>query len=93
MGVSKSAIIQLPTQTAEDLKARVASGGYASEDEVIREGLRALDAQEDRVERWLRTEGLARDKAWKAAPGAVMTPEEVRRDLDLRASALRRTDV
>jgi putative addiction module CopG family antidote len=46
----------LPHETARMLKEKVASGDYATESEVIREVLRALQAQEQAVERWLREE-------------------------------------
>ena len=89
MSASKTATISLPLETAEALRARVASGDYASESEVVREGLRALDAQEDRIEVWLRTEGVARDDAWRSAPDDVLTPGEVSDDLRRRAADLR----
>jgi len=46
--------ITLPTEMAALVKARVSSGAYASESEVIRDGLRALQARERAVESWLR---------------------------------------
>lgn len=39
---------------AQMVKAKVASGEYATESEVIRDGLRTLAAREAAVERWLR---------------------------------------
>jgi antitoxin ParD1/3/4 len=50
------------------VKDKVASGGYATESDVIREGLRALQTQEAAVEDWLRTEGVARFDAWHRKP-------------------------
>ena len=41
---------------ADALRERVASGAYASESDVVRDGLRALFVQEKAVESWLRTE-------------------------------------
>jgi putative addiction module CopG family antidote len=38
------------------VKAKVASGEYASESEVIRDGLRTLQARDTAVESWLLTE-------------------------------------
>lgn len=90
MSTSKTATISLPIEMAQALRARVTSGEYASEGEVVSEGLRALDAQEDRIELWLRTEGVARDDAWRAAPDDVLTPDEVSDDLRRRAADLRR---
>jgi putative addiction module CopG family antidote len=51
--------ITLPVEMADSVRAKVASGAYASESEVIREGLRALEARDEAVERWLRTEVVA----------------------------------
>jgi putative addiction module CopG family antidote len=76
---------------ARAVKERVASGDYASESEVLREGLRALEAQEDAVERWLRTEGVARYDAWKASPHHTASGDEVRAKLKRKATRMRRT--
>lgn len=48
--------ITLPNEMAASVKARVASGDYASESEVVREGLRTLAARDAAVEKWLQTE-------------------------------------
>jgi len=45
--------ITIPGDMAERIRAKVASGAYASESEVI-EGLLALEAQEADIERWLK---------------------------------------
>jgi putative addiction module CopG family antidote len=48
--------ITLPHTMAAMVKAKVASGEYATESEVIRDGLRALQARDAAVEGWLRGE-------------------------------------
>jgi putative addiction module CopG family antidote len=48
--------ITLPLEMAKRVKQRVSNGYYASESEVTREGLRALQERENAVEHWLRTE-------------------------------------
>ena len=48
--------VTLPKEMAAQVKAKVASGEYASESEVVRDGLRALQARERAVETWLRGE-------------------------------------
>jgi antitoxin ParD1/3/4 len=48
--------ITLPHEMAAMVKAKVASGEYATESEVIRDGLRALQARDAAVEKWLRDE-------------------------------------
>lgn len=61
---TRALTITLPPDLSRLVKEKVASGGYESESEVIREGLRALQAQEAAVEEWLRTEGVARYDAY-----------------------------
>ena len=46
--------ITLPNELAMAVREKVASGEYASESEVIRDGLRVLMARDRVVERWLR---------------------------------------
>lgn len=48
--------ITLPLEMAQSIRAKVERGDYASESEVVREGLRALFEREAAVERWLREE-------------------------------------
>ena len=45
--------ITLPNEMAEAVKAKVAAGEYATESEVIRDGLRVLMARDRAVETWL----------------------------------------
>ena len=54
MRTTQQLSVTLPVDMAAQVKARVASGEYASESEVIRDGLRALKAREMAVESWLR---------------------------------------
>jgi putative addiction module CopG family antidote len=48
--------ITLPHDMAAMVRAKVASGEYASESEVIRDGLRVLQARDAIVEKWLQDE-------------------------------------
>jgi putative addiction module CopG family antidote len=48
--------ITLPHDMAAMVKAKVASGEYATESEVIRDGLRSLLARDAAIEHWLRSE-------------------------------------
>jgi antitoxin ParD1/3/4 len=66
----------MPEEMARAVKARVASGAYASESEVIREGLRALGVQEQAVERWLASKGVARFDAYTASPDNTLSAGE-----------------
>jgi antitoxin ParD1/3/4 len=51
---TQSLSITLPHDMAKMVREKVASGAYASESEVIRDGLRALLARDAAVEHWLR---------------------------------------
>jgi antitoxin ParD1/3/4 len=53
---TQSLSITLPHDMAQMVKDKVASGTYASESEVIRDGLRALQARDAVIDRWLREE-------------------------------------
>jgi antitoxin ParD1/3/4 len=79
--------ITLPNQMADALRKRVQSGQYASESEVIRDGLRALFAQEAAVETWLRDEVAGVHDAVKADPASTATADEIRHRLAARNSA------
>lgn len=86
MRTTQQLSITLPTEMAQKVKARVASGDYASESEVIREGLRALDERDAVVERWLREEVVPTYEAYKADPTNTLSLEEVFERLDARIS-------
>ena len=70
MRKTQSLSVTLPHEMAQMVKDRVTSGAYASESEVIRDGLRALQAQEAALEDWLRTEGVARYDAFHRDPSS-----------------------
>lgn len=70
--------ITLPHEMADAVRAKVASGEYATESEVIRDGLRALLARDQAVERWLRDEVAAAYDALKAAPSRAVSAAQVR---------------
>jgi putative addiction module CopG family antidote len=71
MRATKSLSITLPHDMAKMVKDKVASGDYATESEVIREGLRALKARDSAEETWLRTEGVARYDAYHRDPSTA----------------------
>jgi len=48
--------ITLPHDMAAMVKAKVSSGEYATESEVIRDGLRTLQARDAALEKWLHGE-------------------------------------
>ena len=73
--------ITLPSEMAQMVKDKVSSGEYASESEVIRDGLRALEARNRAVEHWLRTEGVAAYDRLKADPSRALSVDQVRQHL------------
>ena len=70
--------VTLPHDMAAMVKAKVASGDYATESEVIRDGLRALLARDAAMERWLREEVAASYDDHKAHPEKAIPASEVR---------------
>lgn len=89
MRTTRQLSITLPNDMADALRERVRSGQYASESEVIREGLRALFARDQAVETWLREEVAAAYDALIADPNDVASADEVRANLAARHSAHR----
>jgi putative addiction module CopG family antidote len=88
MRTTQQMSITLPNEMADAVKAKVRTGDYASESEVIREGLRALMARDRAVENWLHNQvGPAYD-ALKSDPSRAVPLDEVRARL---ASELNRT--
>lgn len=78
MRTTQQMSITLPNELAVAVRAKVASGEYASESEVIRDGLRVLMARDRAVERWLRSQvGPAYD-ALKSDPSRAVTATQIR---------------
>ena len=76
--------ITLPHDMAAMVKAKVASGEYATESEVIRDGLRALQARDAAVEKWLRDEVAKSYDEYAADPSIGIPADKVM--VRLRAS-------
>jgi putative addiction module CopG family antidote len=70
--------ITLPNEMATAVKAKVAAGEYATESEVIRDGLRVLLARDKAVEAWLRNEVTQAFDALKDNPSRVVSANDVR---------------
>jgi antitoxin ParD1/3/4 len=69
--------ITLPHDMAAMVRAKVASGEYATESEVIRDGLRALQARDAAVEAWLREDVARSYDEYKANPEIGVPADEV----------------
>ena len=87
MRTTRQMSITLPTEMADAVRERVRSGQYASESEVVRDGLRALMARDQAVEAWLRGEVAAAYDAMQANPDDVIEIADVRAHLAARHKA------
>jgi putative addiction module CopG family antidote len=81
MRTTKQLSITLPTGMAEEVHRRVASGEYASESEVVRDGLRALSSRDHAIQSWLHTEVAAAYDELKAAPSRGIPAQQIRDQL------------
>lgn len=70
--------ITLPNEMADLVRAKVAAGEYATESEVIRDGLRTLLARDRAVEDWLRETVAPAYDALKAGQSRAVSAEHVR---------------
>jgi antitoxin ParD1/3/4 len=70
--------ITLPNEMANTVKSKVAAGEYATESEVIREGLRALMARDRAIESWLKDQVAPAYDAIKADPTRAVSVDQVR---------------
>lgn len=73
--------ITLPNEMADVVKAKVAAGEYATESEVIRDGLRTLLARDRVIESWLQKQVAPAYDALKAAPSRAVSAKDVRATL------------
>jgi putative addiction module CopG family antidote len=73
--------VTLPIEMARMIKTKVSTGEYASESEVIRDGLRALQARDKAMEYWLRQEVAPAYDAMKADPTRGRSIADVRASL------------
>jgi putative addiction module CopG family antidote len=78
MRTTQQLSITLPKDMAEAIKAKVASGEYATESEVIRDGLRALMARDRVMEHWLREQAAPAYDALRADPKRAVSGSRVR---------------
>jgi putative addiction module CopG family antidote len=70
--------ITLPNEMADLVRAKVAAGEYATESEVIRDGLRTLIARDRAVEGWLRETVAPAYDALRASPSRAVSATDVR---------------
>lgn len=91
MRSTKQLNITLPHKMAELVRSKVESGAYASENEVIRDGLRALQVHDRALEAWLTNEVVPPIEAVKANRSQVRSSEPVRASIAEAYKALEKT--
>lgn len=78
MRTTQQLSITLTNEMAEMVRSRVASGNYASESEVIREGLRALSDRDKAIESWLTSTAAPALDALRNNPESGRSSQQVR---------------
>jgi len=89
MRTTKAISITLPHEMAQMVKSKVASGEYASESEVVRDGLRSLQARDAALEKFLRDEAAKSYDEYRANPRSVISARELSASLDAEHKARR----
>ena len=91
MRTTQQMSITLPNEMADVVKSKVRAGEYASESEVIRDGLRALMARDRVIEAWLRETAIPAAWALKDDPARALSADQVREHLEKRRKTTRGT--
>jgi putative addiction module CopG family antidote len=81
MRTTQQMSITLPNEMANLVKAKVQAGEYASESEVIRDGLRTLVARDRAMENWLRDQVLPSIDLLEKDPSLGISVADVRAKL------------
>ncbi len=84
MRTTQQLSVTLPREMAKMIREKVASGEYASESEVVRDGLRAFKARDRALETWLRTDVVEAFDEAKANPSALLSGAQLRGKLSAR---------
>jgi putative addiction module CopG family antidote len=87
MRTTQQLSITLPNDMAKLVRNKVASGEYATESEVIRDGLRALAARERAMESWLLQKVVPAYDAMKRDPSRGLSAAQVRAAIKKKAKA------
>jgi len=88
MRPGSSRTVSLTPEMEELVRKKVVSGEYATEDEVIHDGLMALAARDTALEAWLEQEVVPTLDALDGDPSRVMPLDEARRRLHGRIDRL-----
>jgi putative addiction module CopG family antidote len=82
MSTARQIKVTISSEMAEIIEQKVASGEYASEADVLREGLRSLFARDGTIEDWLRTEVISAFDLSVSQPATVMSAQDAKARLD-----------
>lgn len=82
MRTTRQISITLPHEMADLINRKVKAGEYASESEVIRDGVRALLARDRAIDQWLQTEVANTFDAMQRDPGSGINGAELRQMLN-----------
>ena len=82
MAATQQILVTLPTDVADLLHRKVASGEYASESEVIADSLALLEEQSMDLEQWLREEVVPACLELEADPSSGISSTELRAALE-----------
>lgn len=77
----------LPLEMAQMVKDKVASGEYASESDVVRDGLRTLADRDAAIEKWLVEEVVPALDALDADPSRAIPADEAWRRIEAHMNA------
>ena len=78
MRTTQQLSVTLPNEMAQMVKSKVSSGEYASESEVVRDGLRALQSRDKALENWLLREAVPAFDALSTDPSRGRSVGDVR---------------
>jgi antitoxin ParD1/3/4 len=81
MPAAEKRTVSLSAEQAAFIDAQVTSGAYATASEVVRDGLRALQARDAAMERWLREEVAPAYDEMKAHPERGVPLDDVMREI------------
>ena len=87
MSGTKRLSVDLPAELVELVEAKVATGEYDSESDVVADGLRALQADDPALERWLREEVAPTYDVWDKGEMQALSAEEVWANLEVHMNA------
>jgi antitoxin ParD1/3/4 len=89
MRTTQPLTITLPHEMAQMVKSKVQSGEYASESEVIRDGLRTLAMRDAAIEKWMANDVIPTLDALEADPSRAVPVQDawrrIQAHMDMRS--------